>query len=100
MLNVKRIAGRKDCGNCYRPFEPFEITNYLGIDNNSFCTACRNKIAPGAPDDKNDLYGGWVKSIYIGNHDDDKRYNVLRLIELYNESLMTYDSHKQIIIKE
>lgn len=86
MLNVRRICGRKDCGNCYRPFETFEITHYLGIDNNSFCKECREKLRPGEPDDKRDM-GGWVKGIYLGFPDEDMRQNILHLINLHNENV-------------
>lgn len=55
---IRRIAGRRDCGECYRPFKVFEIVHYLGIDNNSFCAECREKLRPGEKDDPND-YGGW-----------------------------------------
>jgi len=91
---IKRIAGRKDCGNCYRPFKPFETVHYLGIDNNSFCAACREKIAPGAKDDPKD-YGGWVPSLHIGNGEDG-RENIMKLITLWNDKLENFERELRI----
>lgn len=42
---IRRIAGRKDCGNCYRLFKSFETVHYLGIDNCSYCAECRENFA-------------------------------------------------------
>lgn len=80
---IRRIAGRKDCGNCYRPFNPFETVHYLGIDNCSYCADCREKLRPGEEDDPND-YGGWVPALYVGFHEEG-RENILQLIKLWNE---------------
>ncbi|MNN78783.1 hypothetical protein D3C81_1953690 [compost metagenome] len=80
---IRRIAGRKDCGNCYRPFKPFETVHYLGIDNCSYCTECREKLRPGERDDPHDR-GGWVPAIYVG-FNDEGRNNILQLIKLWNE---------------
>jgi len=86
---IRRIAGRDDCGNCYRPFKPFEVVHYLGIDNNSFCAECREKIAPGEEDDVNDTWGGWVPSLYVGTCDDG-RENLRQLLNLWNEKYEHY----------
>lgn len=80
---IRRIAGRKDCGNCYRPFEPFETAHYLGIDNCSYCAECREKLRPGEKDDTHDR-GGWVPAIYVG-FGNEGRENILQLIKLWNE---------------
>lgn len=81
---LRRIAGRKDCGNCYRLFKPFETVHYLGIDNCSYCTDCREKLRPEEKDDPHDR-GGWVPSLYVG-FNEEGRENILRLIELWNEN--------------
>ncbi|MGG1669945.1 hypothetical protein ACIFOE_04710 [Paenibacillus sp. NRS-1783] len=89
-----RIAGRSDCGNCYRPFKLFETVHYLGIDNNSFCADCREKLRPGEKDDPNDR-GGWVPAIYVGLHDEG-RDNILQLISLWNSSRYGSDDPIQV----
>lgn len=80
---IKRIAGRKDCGNCFRPFQPFETVHYLGIDNCSYCAECREKLRPGEKDDPHDR-GGWVPSLYVGFNEEGKE-NILQLIGLWND---------------
>lgn len=92
-MTIRRIAGRNDCGNCYRPYKLFETVHYLGIDNNSFCAGCREKLAPGEPDDVNDLFGGWIPSLYVGGYNDG-RENILKLIELWNDRLDEYDDQR------
>lgn len=94
----RRIAGREDCGHCYRKFLPFEIVFYLGIDNNSFCAACRELLRPGEKDDPRDG-GGWVPAIYVGRCEDGHN-NILQLIELWNKSLGDEDYSHQIHLKE
>lgn len=90
---IRRIAGRSNCGNCYRPFKPFETVHYLGIDHDSYCADCREKLRPGEEDDPHD-YGGWVPAIYVGMYDEG-RENILQLIELWNEK---HGEHHQIQI--
>lgn len=80
---LRRIAGRKECGNCYRPFEPFETVHFLGIDNCSYCAECRKKLRPGEKDDLIAM-GGWVPALYVGFNEEGRK-NILRLIELWNE---------------
>lgn len=86
---LRRITTKRDCGQCYRPFKPFETVHYLGIDNNSFCSKCREKIEPGVPDDENDL-GGWIPTLYVGEISKGKD-NILKLIELWNQQLNNCD---------
>jgi len=95
---IKRIAKRKDCGNCYRLFKTFETVHYLGIDNNSYCAECREKLRPGEPDDLRD-HGGWVPALYVGMHEEG-RDNILLLIKLWNEVNDQLDSYEnQIEVK-
>lgn len=79
---IRRIAGRKDCGNCYRLFKVFETVHYLGIDHCSYCADCREKLRPGEEDDPND-HGGWVPAIYVG-FNEEGRDNILQLVRLWN----------------
>ncbi|MBJ6361760.1 hypothetical protein ACFOQM_10735 [Paenibacillus sp. GCM10012307] len=80
---IRRIAGRKNCGNCFRDFKVFETVHYLGIDNDSYCANCREKLRPGEKDDPND-HGGWVPALYVGSQEEGQN-NILELIKLWNE---------------
>lgn len=82
---LRRITTKRDCGQCYRSFKSFETVHYLGIDNNSFCAECREKIALGKPDDPHHM-GGWVPTLFVGGYSE-ARGNILQLIELWNNSL-------------
>ncbi|MED4600104.1 hypothetical protein P9314_05190 [Paenibacillus validus] len=96
---IRRIAGRKDCGNCYRLFKPFETVHYLGIDNCSYCAECREKLRPGEKDDPHD-HGGWVPALYIG-FNEEGRNNILQLIKLWNEENQeSYNLEHQIDVSK
>lgn len=95
---INRLARRDDCGECGRPFYPFEIVHYLGIDNNTFCAQCRWKLAPGKPDDPDNL-GGWVPSLHVGRFEEGRK-NILQLIQLWNASLDDLDYELRIELKE
>lgn len=96
-MKLRRITTKQTCGNCYRPFKPFETVHYLGIDNDSYCATCREKLRPGEPDDEND-YGGWVPSLFVGNYHE-ARNNILELINLWNE-YSEEDWQQKIEVKE
>lgn len=95
---IRRLARRTDCGECGRPFQTFEVVHYLGIDNNTFCSNCRWKLAPGKPDDLHDL-GGWVPSLYVGRSDEG-RDNILQVIKLWNDSINDDDFRLRIDLSE
>lgn len=85
---IQRIAGRSDCGECGTPFKTFETVHYLVIDNNSFCSECRNKLDPRGRSE-------WISSLYVGRSEEG-RANILQVIKLWNESLDKYDYELRI----
>lgn len=73
-----RIAGRRDCGQCFEPFKPFQTVYYLPIDHNSFCEECRKKIDSRFPGSE------WVPSLFVGMNEDGVT-NIRNLINDWNK---------------
>lgn len=95
---LRRITTKRDCGQCNRPFKPFETVHYFGIENNSFCAECREKIDPGKPDDQNDS-GGWIQTLFVGGYSEG-RDNILQLIEVWNRHLDEHDHERRIDVSK
>jgi hypothetical protein len=90
---VKRISFKDYCGECFQGFNLYELTYYLPIDNDSFCNKCKDIL-------DSRTYCFWIENLFLGSNEEAAKINLIKLVQLFNETVEDHYSVSPILLKE